>query len=351
MAKQKSFLRKVLTVLVIITIASATAMLFTVYKIVYKGNIDTHGKNSVYIYIKSTDSFEDVMNELATKNILINLNTFKQLAQYKGYHKTIKPGKYLLKAGMNNNQVVNILKAGLEEKIKFNLNNIRTIEQLGARLENNTEIDSATFVEYIYSEVFLSEAGLSKANAITYFVPGEFEFKSWATGIKDVIKKAEEISRAFWSSKSELLNKLNLSQQEIYTLASIVQLEQTQHVEERPTIAGVYLNRLKKGMKLQADPTVIFAVGDFTINRVLNKHLEIDSPFNTYKFEGLPPGPICIPTLHALNAVLNYKKHDYIFFCAKEDLSGKHYFTSSYNDHVKCANKYRAVLDKKGILN
>lgn len=350
--QQTSFLKKILLSLLVITLSGAAAMIYTVYSYVYKTNISFRDKQTKYIYIRTTDNFQDVLKELKEKNILLNLNSFAWLAEYKKYNEQIKPGKYRITQGMSNNQLVNILKAGLQEKVKVNFYNLHTKEQFASRVAKHLEADSTQILEMLNDAGWLDKLGYNEDNALVLIPPGEYEFDSWAVTAKEFMNRMLQEHESFWNEKRrKQLVATKFTKQEVYTLASIIQEEQKQFVEERPRIAGVYINRLREGMKLQADPTVIFAVGDFSINRVLNKHLEIDSPYNTYKVDGLPPGPICIPTANAIDAVLNYEKHSYKFFCAKEDLSGKHNFAKTFEDHTCFAAKYRKALDKRGIYN
>jgi UPF0755 protein len=195
----------------------------------------------------------------------------------------------------------------------------------------------------------LSELGYTPENIMSLFIPNTYQVY-WNTSPQNLLKRLQVENDAFWAKKNrrEKAKSLGLSTQEVYTLASIVEKESLV-MDEKPIIAGVYLNRLKKGMLLQADPTVVFAVGDFSIQRVLNKHLAIDSPYNTYKNVGLPPGPICMPSISSIDGVLNAEKHNYIFFCAKPNSGGRHAFANTLAGHNRNAAIYRNWLQANQI--
>jgi UPF0755 protein len=346
---KSSFFKKVIISLMTLFLLSAVIGGWSLYKFAYKPNTNFTDKKNRYLYIKSTDTFQDILNQLSEKGIIKDLNTFKFIAEYKKYPDKIKPGKYQIKQGIGNNQLVNLLKAGFSEKIKLNFYNLNTPQEFAGRVAKHTEADSIKILEEIISADFEEKYGISQAAALSLVIANEYELE-WSTSCQELFKLLKDQYKAFWNEeRTKKAEKLGLTQTECSILASIVQKEQTQHPEERPNIASVYFNRLKSGMKLQADPTVIYAVGDFTINRVLNKHLEVNSPYNTYKNEGLPPGPICIPTKNALDAVLNLPQNNYLFFCARADLSGYHTFTKDYQSHLVCARKYQQALDKRGI--
>lgn len=347
--KNKSFFKKILYSFVFVSLLGGLFLGYEVYKYIYKPNTNFTDKKSRFLYIKSTDTFNDVLNQLSGKQLIKDINTFKFVAELKKYPQNIKPGKYRIKQGIGNNQLVNILKAGLNEPVKFNLYNINTVNELAGRVSRNIEADSIAIVEEFRSANFKDKYGIPPLAGLSLVICKEYEL-NWATPSNKWFELLKKSYNEFWNTQRiEKARKLNLSPTEVTILASIVQKEQMLHPEERPKIASVYYNRLKKGMKLQADPTVIFAIGDFTIDRVLNKHIAVSSPYNTYQINGLPPGPICIPTTNAIDAVLNLIPNDYLFFCAKEDLSGYHNFSKTYQEHLVCAKKYQAALDKKGI--
>ncbi|MFN5794266.1 MAG: endolytic transglycosylase MltG, partial [Bacteroidota bacterium] len=228
------------------------------------------------------------------------------------------------------------------------INNIRTKYELISKVCTALETDSNELKNILENDHQLEKLKLNSDNIISIFIPNTYQF-FWNTSAKDFFDRMINESDKFWNrSRIEKLHKLKLSKAQVITIASIVEKE-SNYLPERPSIASVYLNRIRKGMKLQADPTVVYAVGDFTINRVLDVHLKKDSPYNTYMYEGLPPGPICIPSANAIDAVLKNEKTSYIYFCAKEDFSGRHNFATTDAQHSINANKFRKALNKRKI--
>ena len=212
----------------------------------------------------------------------------------------------------------------------------------------NIEADSADIAALLKDEETAKKYGFNKQTFCSMFIPNTYEFW-WNTSAEEFVQRMADEYKKFWNDdRKAKANELGLSQSQVSTLASIVESE-TQKNDEKARIAGVYINRLKKDWLLQADPTVVFAAGDFTIKRILNKHLEINSPYNTYKYKGLPPGPICIPSTTSIDAVLNYEHHNYMYFCAKEDFSGYHNFATTNAQHEANARRYHDALRKAGI--
>ena len=241
-----------------------------------------------------------------------------------------------------------MLRIGDQTPVNITFNNVRTLPQLAGKISKNLELDSLQLVKHFTSIEVQKKFGFNSATFISMFIANTYQV-FWDISIKDLTKRMATEYKSFWTKdRVSKANKLGMSQSEVTTLASIVQLESLKK-DEQPKIAGVYLNRLRIGMPLQADPTVIFAVGDFTIKRVLKKYLKINSPYNTYKNKGLPPGPIYLASPNTIDAVLNYKTHKYIYFCAKEDFSGYHSFATNYNQHINNARRYQRALNKRRI--
>jgi UPF0755 protein len=245
--------------------------------------------------------------------------------------------------------LVNHLRAGRGVKeVKVQFNQIRTKADLAGRLSRNLECDSITVLNWLNNPDSIARYGFNENTIISMFIPNTYNMK-WNTSAPELMSRMGKEFKKFWNEeRAEKLRTTGLSQSEVVTLASIVYWE-TKLTADMPKIAGVYMNRIKRGIPLQADPTVIFAVGDFSIKRVLNKHLAIDSPYNTYKYAGLPPGPILIPPGKYVDAVLNYEKHDYIYFVAKEDFSGESYFSKTLSQHNIYAARFRRALNERGI--
>lgn len=321
------------------------------YRMIYQPNVTLKGKETTYLYVPTGARLQQVVNLLYEQNYIINRNSFEWVARKMSYEgNNVVPGKYLLKENMNNRQLIKTLRQGrgsLEVEVTYS--NARTPAELAGYLARNIEADSLDFIALLTDEEIASRYGFSRQAFLTMFIPNTYKLY-WNTSAEDLLERMAAEYKKFWTEERKAqAHELGLSQSEVATLASIVQSE-THRVKEMPTVAGVYLNRIRKGMLLQADPTVVYAVGDFTINRVLNVHKEVDSPYNTYKYPGLPPGPICLPMQIALEAVLRAEKHDYLYFCAKEDFSGYHNFAKTYNQHLQNARRYQQALNNRGIM-
>lgn len=343
-------LKKVILSVFLLVLLIGVYVGYNMYARIYQPNVTLEKSKTAYFYIKTGSTFSDVSNGLYEGGYIKNRTSFEWVAEKKSNFKTnIKPGKYLLKEGMNNNELIDLLRSGKQEPVKISFDHIRTIKELAGKLSKNIEADSVSIYELLLNREFLSKYGFNTNTIITLFIPNTYEFY-WNTSAEELVKRMAIEYKTFWNEeRKSKAQKMNLTQSEVSTLASIVQAEQSMRVDERPRVAGLYVNRLKKGMLLQSDPTVIYAVGDFTIKRVTGKHLAVESPYNTYKRVGLPPGPIVLPSIKSLDAVLNYEKHNYIYMCAKEDLSGYHNFAVNYDEHMINARKYQKELNRRNI--
>jgi UPF0755 protein len=347
--KKKSFLKKVLIAVLFILLVVGGIGGYFAYKAIFQSNINTIDKKSQIIYIPTGSDFNDVMNVLNENHILKDPASFEFLAEKKKYKNAVKPGKYRILAKMSNNALINLLKGGIQEPIELNFNGIKTTDQLISRLYRRIEADSSSLFQVIHDNGYLSKYGFNEDNIQALFIPNTYEF-FWNTSVDDFFDRMATEYKAFWTeARKKKARSLGLSQTEVYTLASIVQAEQCCDNAEKKVIAGLYLNRLQQDMPLQSDPTVIFAIGDFSIQRVSTEQTRYESPYNTYVNKGLPPGPIGFAQESSIDAVLNYEKNDYIYMCAKEDLSGKHYFSKSYDQHCIYAQKYRDALNARNI--
>jgi UPF0755 protein len=320
------------------------------YKKIYKPNVHVENeKGNSFLYIHTGSSFEQVLSSLTQNKYLQDPESFQWMAVKMNYTNNVKPGKYKIKDGMSNRELITMLRAGNQTPIKLTFNNIRLKNKLASDVSKQIEADSTDILNLLNDDAFLSQFNLDKQTVVAMFIPNTYEMY-WNTSAEDFLKKMYKEYDKFWNDKRTAQAKsIGFTPVQISIIASIVE-EESQNKKERPTIAGVYINRLNKGMLLQADPTVKFAVGDFTIKRVLDKHIAFDSPYNTYKYKGLPPGPICVPSISAIESVLNYEKHEYIYFCAKEDFSGSHNFARTIEQHNKNADKYRAALNRNKIM-
>jgi UPF0755 protein len=281
-------------------------------------------------------------------HVVKDLGSFERVAKLRKYDKLVKPGRYLIAKGTNNWKLVEKLRAGDQDQMKLRIRSHRQLEEIAAEIAEQVDLDSASLLERMKDPAFLKEYGMEPRLARNLFIPNTY-FVYWTLSEKELFQKLKANYDGFWNADRRAKAKAQgLNVHEAVTLASIVQAE-TYMADERPTVAGLYLNRIKRGIPLQADPTLIFAANDFTIKRVLNEHKEIDSPYNTYKYSGLPPGPINNPEISALEAVLSPAKHDYIYMCAKADFSGHHNFSKTLAQHEAYAREYRAALNKQKI--
>jgi UPF0755 protein len=347
--KQSSFFRKFILLSFLISCFAGILLCIQLYKNVFNTNIVFSGDKEKLLFINSDDDFNNVLNKLSDINLL-NVNTFKWVANKKKYIQNIKPGRYLINNEMSINDLINLLKSGNQTPVKITFNNTRTINDFVSNISSSLEIDSVSLLNAIYDKNFLLNNKLTNENVGCIFIPNTYEFY-WNVSSEGFLNRMLLEYDKFWNNdriKKSKLIPLNLN--EISILASIVQMEQNIKYDERPIIAGLYLNRINQNMKLESDPTLIFALKDFSLKRVLNKDKKVLSPYNTYKNKGLPPGPICMPSINAIDAVLNFNKHNYIFMCAKEDLSGYHNFAVTYKKHLKNARRYQKMLSKKKIF-
>ncbi len=348
MRKKNSFLAKFIWSLFFLLLISGLVAVYVFYNKIYKSNVSLDFKEETYIYIPSDADFEMVLQLLNDNGVLSNSSSFQWVAEQKKYTKRIKPGRYLIKNGLSNNDLVNLLRSGNQEPVMVVFNNLRTKEEFCGKIAGQLELDSLELFLAMNEPSFLSFVELNSFSISSLFIPNTYEFY-WNTSVKTFLSRMEAEHHYFWNEiRMTKAQKLKLTKSEVSTLASIVQKETIKR-DEQNVVAGLYLNRLKKRMKLQSDPTVIFALGDFTIKRVLNKDLKCDSPYNTYVNKGLPPGPICIPSIGAIDAVLSPQQHNYLFMCAKEDFSGYHNFAKNGRQHNINAKKYRKALNDRGI--
>ncbi len=350
MAKPKTNTKrkKIIISLLLVLILSVVLIGYSFYKKIYLPNVSLTESQEQFIYIPTGATFTDVVNLLNEQNMLKNPASFEWVAEQMKYKDRIKPGKYRILKKMSNRELVHMLRSGIQVPVSVVFNNIRTKEQLASVVSTQLEADSAAIAGLLGNITFLQKYGFNRDNCMSLFIPNTYEFY-WNTSAKQFIERMTKEYKNFWTP-SRLLKAQNigLTQSEVSVIASIVEQE-TKKNDEKPIVAGVYINRYKKGWKLEADPTLIFAAGDFTIQRVLNVHKEIDSPYNTYLYTGLPPGPICIPAISSMDAVLNYTKHEYMFFCAKADFSGYHSFAKSYSDHLVNARRFQNELNRRKI--
>jgi UPF0755 protein len=300
-----------------------------------------------YLYIPTGSNLDDVVAIIKAQQILNNTESFKWVASKMNF-KNIKPGKYKITKGLSNIELVRLLRSGKQEPIKLTFQNIRLKTDFAGYIGKNFEIDSLAFLNMLDSIDLVRQYGFDEETIFCMFIPNTYEMY-WNTSKEKFFERMQKEYVKFWNNERLAQAKtIGLSPVQVSILASIVDQEALLN-REMIRIAGVYMNRLNRGIKLEADPTVIFANGDFTVKRVLYKLLQKDSPYNTYKYIGLPPGPICMPSVAAIDAVLHFEKHNYIYFCAKEDFSGLHNFASNVTEHQMNARKFQQALNNRGI--
>ncbi len=305
-------------------------------------------KETIYIYIDQEKNYENVITQLKENKVLPSEKIFRMLAERMNYPAKVKTGRYAISDGMTMPDVIRLLRSGNQTPVDLTFNNMRTAENLAGRISQQLMMDSVTLLHALKDPATAVKYGFNEFSFLSMFIPNTYEVY-WDTGTGNLLERMKSEYDAFWSdARREKAGKIGLTPLEVSTLASIVEEEAT-YADEYPVVAGLYLNRLNKGMRLEADPTVKFAVGDFSLRRILYKHLEVESPYNTYKNSGLPPGPIRIPSIRAIDGTLSPQQHDYLFMCAKEDLSGRHNFAVTHAEHARNAARYQKALNERGI--
>ena len=315
------------------------------YRSLMRPNVMTPDKKDFSLYIPTGATFEQVKDSLYAHNLINNQNSFEWVCRQKDYPEHIRPGRYVLRDGMSNRKLCNMLRGGLQTPVQVKFNNLRDIKGLAGRIGRQIEADSLEILRYFSDQGAIERLGFNLQTIPAMFLPNTYEFY-WNTNAEQFAERMKTEYDKYWNKdRLAKATAMGLTPIQVSTLASIVDKE-TNKTDEMPRIAGVYLNRLKNGWLLQADPTLVFALGDFELKRVLNVHKEVESPYNTYKYPGLPPGPICIPSLASINAVLNAETHNYYYFCAKDDFSGYHNFAKTLTEHNKNALQYQRALSK-----
>jgi len=342
-------MKRILFYLFLTLLAIGAYVGYAVYGSIYAQNINSDVEDYA-VKIPSKSSFSDVVNILMSQNILKDSSSFINVAKWMRYNKDEVPsGIYKIQPEWNNRQLVGHLRSGNQAPTKVTFNNVRTVQELAGKLTAYLEPDSISFLNELLSSEQLNKLNLTEENVMSLFIPNTYNF-FWDVSSQDIINRMKIENEAFWSKKDrrKKVEASGLTKEQVYSLASIVEKESIKN-HEKPIIAGLYLNRIKKGMLLQADPTAVFALGDFSIRRVLKKHLAIDSPFNTYIYPGVPPGPIYMPSISSIDAVLNPKDHNYLYMCAKPGYNSEHAFAATSGGHAKNARAYHRWLDAEKI--
>lgn len=323
---------------------------YFIYGAIWSPNVTTNDSNE-YLYIDQDTTFDELSDLLVENKIIKEVKGFSLTAKLMKFtDSSIIPGRYKIEDQWTNRNLISHLRIGKQAPINLTFNNLRFIEDLAGQISNQLQIDSTSFLAYITDSENLEKWELNKENILCQFLPNTYQVY-WNTSVENLVKRLFKERDKWWNANERSLKAQNLGLQknEVCALAAIVEKE-TLISSEKSRVAGVYLNRLDRGMLLQADPTVVYAVGDFSLRRVLNKHLRINSPYNTYKFEGLPPGPICLPETTTMDAVLNPEEHKFLYFCAKTDNSGAHDFSKNLIEHNQKARRYQRWLTSRGIM-
>ncbi|MFM9950479.1 MAG: endolytic transglycosylase MltG [Saprospiraceae bacterium] len=314
--------------------------------------VTQQGEDAIIVYVPTGAGFEQVLDSLKSKNLVKDEAAFRYLAEQMQYAKSpMRSGRYRLKAGWNVLQVVRHLRSGGQDPVKVILTTERMIEEVAAKVSRFIEPDSATLMAAFTNDSLLNAIGYTRENLMSLFIPNTYECY-WDMSTNEFIERMIREHKKFWEreNRAEKAKAMGMTPQEVYTLASIVEKETLKNVE-KPRIAGAYLNRLKINMRLQADPTLVFATRDFETRRVLNYHKEFVSPYNTYMYAGLPPGPIAMSSISSIDAVLNPEKHNYVYFCAVGDGSGLHAFAETLEGHNVNKVRYLDNLRKQGLID
>lgn len=332
------------TKLAIYLIASTLLITFVFYgyQICYTPNILVD-KDDRQVIITPGTTFRKLQEDLGKGGFVNDMVSFSFLARLKGYDRKISPGRFVLRRNMTNLQALEVLTTARQEPVRVTFTNARIYTELSEKITRNVGVHPEEFDESLDRFIANNPEGFTRETIMAMFIPNTYEVYFNIVPDELVARLYEEYKKFWNESRLAKAKALGLTPIEVSTLASIVQAENHRE-DEAPRIAGLYINRLKKNMPLQADPTLVFAVGDFSIKRVLDKHKEVDSPYNTYKNAGLPPGPINMPGIPMIDAVLNYEQHDYIYMCSKEDFSGYHNFAKTLSEHNRNAAAYQRAL-------
>lgn len=339
---------KIILIVFVIGLLFGGIKALSLYRKAFAPNVYLTKTKEVYFYVKTGASYNDVLSDLKSENILKSTKSFEWTANRKNYANHINPGRYLITHRMSNNSLVNMLRSGEQEIVKLTFNNVNTIKEFSERIAKQLEFSSEALSELLTDERTIEKYGFTNYTLPAMFIPNTYDFY-WNTSPEKFLDRMHVEYDNFWTDRRKYkAEQIGMTQEEVSTLASIVEKEVIFDDEKR-RVAGLYMNRIKQRIRLQADPTLIFALNDYSIRRVLNKHKKLDSPYNTYKIYGLPPGPICIPDIGSIDAVLNYEEHSYIYMCAKEDFSGYHNFAKTLKAHNRNAEAYQRELNKRRI--
>jgi UPF0755 protein len=348
MASKKNQTKKIVYLILGVLLLVVLAAGIKVYEDVFAPNIHLPEGKKEYLYVGTKLSLEERAESWRKSNLLQHPATFIRLVTLLGFEHKLKPGRYEVDASYSNFELLKLMASGKQTPVNITFKYAERKMDLVRFWSAQLEADSNVLHQLLSDSICLENTELDTANSIQLFVPNTYNFY-WNTDAEELIERMKAEYQQFWDEdRKQKATALALTRQQIGILASIVQKE-TYQPTEMPTVAGVYYNRLKRRMPLQADPTILYAINDKSIKRVSGKMLDINSPYNTYRVKGLPPGPICVPSVQAIDAVLNMQQHKYLYFCAKEDFSGFHRFAASFAEHARNAQKYQRELNRRKI--
>jgi len=318
------------------------------YQVFFNPNVLINKERAILLIPKNA-SIQQVVDSMKNRKYLEDVVSFMFVSKALSYHENVKAGRYMLTKRMTNLQAIKHLRSGVQAPVRVTFNNIRLKEDLANKICRNLQTEPKDFLSLLNDPDYVTKFGFDTTTIISMFIPNTYEMY-WTSSAEEVFERMKYEYDRFWNeTRKAKADSLQLTPTEVSILASIVQAETVKN-EEKPIVAGLYINRLEKEMLLESDPTVVFALRGFGMKRVLKRHLKTDSPYNTYKYTGLPPGPINLPEPSTIEAVLNYKRHNFIYMCAKEDFSGYHRFASNYRQHINNARKYQRALNRRLIF-
>jgi UPF0755 protein len=348
MAKAKKSVNTVRNIIMIVVLLFVMSASLKIWEDVFASNINLPEGEIAYVYVGTRFTLEENAAKWDSSGYIKHISTLKRLIRLLGFEHKLKPGRYQVEAGVSNYELIKMMAGGRQQSFDIVFKYAERKSDLVAFWSKQLEADSIELRDLLSDTSLFTELGLDTLNSVLVFIPNTYNFY-WNTPAEDLLLRMKKEYVLFWNeTRKAQAAALGLTPQQVAVLASIVQKE-TYQKAEMPTVAGVYYNRLKKGMPFQADPTILFALNDKTIKRVSGAMLKIESPYNTYTNKGLIPGPICVPSVQAVDAVLNLQKHNYIYFCAREDFSGFHNFASSFAQHQVNARTYQRELNRRGI--
>ena len=340
--------RKTIGLLILAVLVAGLYFAWKPLKAIYFSGVPAQLEQTILL-IPTGASFEQVVDSLSDNGLITDEGSFRWLAEKMKYVRPVmRAGRYNIQAGWTNRQLIQHLRAGKQEPVNVVLNNERLPEEVAGQVARFLETDSLSLLQAFRDPGVLAEMSYTSETLISLFIPNTYQM-FWNTDAEGFLERMIKEHEAFWSKNERRVKAqaLNMTPEQVYTLASIVERE-TNNNAEKPTIAGVYLNRLDINMLLQADPTSVFATRDFATRRVTEFHTTFNSPYNTYVYKGLPPGPISMASISSIDAVLNHQKHNYLYFCAKPDDSGAHNFAETYTAHLVNARRFQSWLQKRG---